>query len=101
MAHPSYKLTLQNTYYAKGFFNLGVDIERYVAGDGAEITLVLGPKGQRMAARVNRRANQNGTPRIMGGARLRDWFIDNCEMMDQLTISVISPTELKITNSGG
>ena len=96
MTHPTYDLTLHKTYYEKGFFNLGVEIERFVTKDECTVSLLLGTKGQQIGGRVTRAANQNGTPRIFGGAELRDWFFANFNMLDQVCVLVRSPTELQI-----
>lgn len=45
---------------------------------------------------VTRAANLNGTPRVFGGAELRDWFCANFEMYDQVKVLVLSPSELQI-----
>ncbi|AUR38439.1 hypothetical protein PhaeoP18_04223 (plasmid) [Phaeobacter piscinae] len=96
MTHPTYELTLHKTYYEKGFFNLGVEIERFVAKDESPVSLFLGTQGQQIGGRVTRTANLNGTPRVFGGAKLRDWFFANFNMLDQVRVSVLSPTELQI-----
>ena len=99
MTYPTYDLTLHKTYYEKGFFNLGVDIERFVTRNEGVVTLLLGSKGRRVEGRVTRTVNQNGTPRVFGGAELRDWFGANFEMLDQIKVLVHSPTELQLLSA--
>ena len=66
------RLRLWKTYYNKGFFNIPLEFDHLVGDEG---TLTLELRGnQPIEGRVNRRANPNGTARIMGGADLRDWF---------------------------
>ena len=60
---PEYKLTLHKTYYDKGFFNLGVEIERFVRPSSGPIKILLGYSKEQINGRVDREANQNGTPR--------------------------------------
>ncbi len=96
MTHPTYELTLHKTYYEKGFFNLGVEIENYVTKDECPVSLLLGPQRQQIGGRVTRTANLNGTPRVFGGAKLRDWFFANFNTLDQVRVLVLSPTELQI-----
>lgn len=38
---PVYKLTLHKTYYDKGFFNLGVDVDRFVRADSGPVSILL------------------------------------------------------------
>ena len=71
---PTYKLTLGKTYIANGFFNLGVEVERFVRSDNEEISIFLGKKQQLVTGTLNRDANANGTPRIFGGSVLKEWF---------------------------
>lgn len=47
---------------------------------------------------INRTANKNATPRIMGYTALRDWFnMNKMHVDDRLFIEVITPTSIKIT----
>ncbi len=96
MSFPTYELTLHKSYYDKGFFNLGVSVDKFVRSDSGDVTLVLGNANRTIAARVNRNANQNGTPRIYGGAELRNWFFDNYRLKDQVSVTILSPTDLRI-----
>ena len=93
----TFSLTLQPTYYQRGFFNVGVSFSKFFGADGETIELFLGPNSQPALGTINRRANVNGTPRIMGGPELRDWFNNNAKVMDHVSISVLSPTSIKLT----
>ena len=53
-----------------------------------------------MLGSINRRANMNGTPRIMGGAGLRDWFNTNASEMDSVSVEVLSSTAIRLRASG-
>lgn len=91
---PSFKVTVGKTYYRMGFFNVPVDYERYFAGDGKELEVEL--EARTIFANVNRTANAGGTPRIMGGTALRDWFQSHVTLGGQVTISVISKEKIAI-----
>ena len=91
---PIYKLTLRKSYYDKGFFNLGVDVERFVRPDSGPVTLRLGGSEEEIEGRVNREANQNGTPRISGGVKLRDWFQGHFKLEDVVDVFVTDLDEL-------
>jgi len=94
MMAPVYTLTLHPSYYEKGFFNLGVDVERFVRGDDGPITLLLGDARRQLDGRVSRKANTNGTPRIHGGTALRDWFFGNFSLGDTVAVHVEAPDRL-------
>lgn len=96
MTFPVYDLTLHKTYYEKGFFNLGVSVDKFVRPQSGEVKLILGTSKLVLNGKVDREANRNGTPRIHGGIELRDWFFKNYKLKDQVKVTVISPTELQI-----
>jgi hypothetical protein len=87
---PIFKLTLHQTYYNQGFFNVTVDFDRFVRLEEGPVILKLGLNGPEIQAMINRRANQNGTPRIIGGTRLRNWFQKNFEPMDIIAVDLSS-----------
>jgi hypothetical protein len=74
----TFSFTLQPSYYRTGFFNVGVSAQKFLGADGETIELFLGNGVQPILGSINRRANMNGTPRVMGGAGLRDWFNTEC-----------------------
>ena len=87
-------LTLHKTYYNQGFWNVPVDLDRYVREDEGPITLVLGRGGREVQAFVNRSANQNGTARIMGRSALRSWFQQNYAVMDNVSVRFATPNRI-------
>lgn len=93
---PIYKLVLHKTYYEMGFFNLGVEVDRFVRTDDGAITLVLGASGTTVVAHVNRSANQNNTPRIMGGAELRNWFHSHYKQGDAVQVTILAADKLRL-----
>ena len=93
---PKYKLILGNTYYSKGFFNLGVDVERHLTYDEGPFTILVGDEQRQITGRISREANENGTPRIYGGAELRDWFQENFRKGQQVDVSITSPNQVWI-----
>ena len=95
-ASDSFLLVLQPTYFKTGFFNVPARHGHSFGGDGEEIEIYCGLSGKPITGSINRRANANGCPRIMGGAGLRDWFQQNAIEMQQLTISVYSRNSIGI-----
>lgn len=93
---PTYKLRLGKTYYSKGFFNLGVDVERFLTYDEGSIRILIGEEKRIITGRITRKANQNGSPRIFGGAELKDWFQANYRKGQQIDVVVLAPDEIWI-----
>ncbi|MDR0234467.1 MAG: hypothetical protein LBI31_06695 [Zoogloeaceae bacterium] len=88
-----YELTLHPTYYNRGFFNLGVDVESFVRKDSGPAVLFLADSKTWLDVKVSREANRNGTPRVYGGSKLRDWFQSACKHGECLSVRILSPSE--------
>jgi hypothetical protein len=91
-----YIRTLERTYFEQGFFNVERDFDHLIRPDDGPIMILLGNTGQLIEAQVNRRANLNGTARILGRRSLREWFEENYQVGDSLQIQIISPNQLHI-----
>jgi hypothetical protein len=87
---PIFELTLQPTYYKKGFFNVTTDFDRFVRSEEGPVRLKLGMNGQEIQGTIDRKANQNGTARINGRSMLRDWFQRNFKPMDVVAVDLSS-----------
>ena len=87
---PVFKLKLQQTYFKQGFFNVVIDYDRYVRKSDGPVRLRLGRAGVEIEGKVNRDVNSNGTPRILGGPKLRDWFQQNFKLMDTVAVDLTS-----------
>ncbi len=97
----TFVFVLQPTYYRTGFFNVGVIAEKYLGSDGETIELFLGEASQPILGTINRRANSNGTPRVMGGTGLRDWFAANAAIDQTIAVDVLAPTAIRLRANGG
>lgn len=93
---PTYALTLHKTYYEKGFFNLGVAVERYIASEDCDVTIFVGDTRRSIAGTMSRKPNLNGTPRIYGRSELRNWFMANHDVLDKVVVMIESPDTLWI-----
>jgi len=93
----SFVLTLHKTYYSMGFFNVSVDYDRCFGNDLENIDIVCGNQPQLIVGYINRSANRNNAPRIMGGADLKRWFQQNSEVNGKFFVEIISPTSIKIS----
>ncbi len=92
----SFTITLGPTYHGKGFFNVPVANQNYFGWDGQNIELFVGDSSQPITGSINRRANSNGSPRIFGGAALRDLIQRKWNVMDEIQIDVLSPTSFRL-----
>lgn len=94
-AAPYFILTLQDTYHRRGFFNVPVNCDKYFGRDEQSITIYCGREKLEVIGKINRTANTNGTPRIMGAVPLREWF-QKRRVMSPLKISIVDPTTIHI-----
>jgi hypothetical protein len=92
----SFTFMLQPTYYRTGFFNVGVAAQALLGSNGDTIELFLPGAPQPLLGKINRTANDNGTPRVMGGTGLRDWFQAAAAVMDPIAVDVLSPTAIRL-----
>jgi len=90
----TFPLIIQRTYYNTGFFNVPSAYSNAFGNDGETIDIYCGNDHHPITASINRRANLNNTPRIMGGAGLKKWIQGNVSMMEEIKVSVSSPHEI-------
>jgi hypothetical protein len=88
---PIFSLTLHPAHYNQGFFNVTVGFDRFVRSQEGPVFLRLGLNGPEIQGTINRRANRNGTARIIGGGKLRDWFKKNYQPMGTVPVDLSSP----------
>jgi hypothetical protein len=97
----TFSFVLQPTYYRMGFFNVGISSQNFLGADGETLELFLGNSLQSILGTINRRANTNGTPRVMGGTSLRNWFKANTSVLNNISVEVFSPTSIRLKLSEG
>jgi len=93
---PSFRLRLEDTYWSRGFFNVGVESERYVTMTEGPFDVYLEDAAVPIAGRVSRSANRNATPRIYGNKPLADFFQTKYKPGDSVQIDFISPTAIRV-----
>ncbi|WP_156480992.1 hypothetical protein [Variovorax sp. PAMC 28711] len=96
----TFRFVLQRTYFNTGFFNVSVAAQTYLGSDGETIELFLGDAQNAALGTINRTANPNRTPRVMGGAALRDWFQIHSHEMATISVQVLSPTSIRLASAG-
>ncbi len=95
----SFTLVLHKTYFNSGFFNVPVAHSQSFADDGQQIDIFCENALRPIIGSINRRCNVNNTPRIMGGAGLRDWLQANVAMLEDVTVCVFSPNAIQLKSS--
>jgi len=96
-----FSVTLQKTYWERGFFNVPVAEARSFGADGQMIDIFCGATNRPITGAINRSCNKTYAPRILGGTGLRDWFQANFKTLDEITIHVLSPNTIRIDGDSG
>lgn len=90
-------ISLGQAYYNQGFFNIGREHSNLIGADNATIDIQLGENAETtIQGYINRTANKNGTPRIMGGKELRNWIKNNFKPNDTMKVDIISPIAVRL-----
>jgi hypothetical protein len=90
------RIELRKTYYRQGFFNIRVEHSRLFGAQGEAIEIYCAGRRAPVIGTINRTAQQNGTPRIMGHAALRDYFHTHFKAGDQLVLRIESPRRARL-----
>jgi ribonuclease VapC len=93
---PWFRLKLGSAYYRQGFFNVPVACEGYVGAHGSVVQIQLEGVARTLSGRINRKANANGTPRIMAGTSLRSWFQSRFKRGDTVRVEIIAPSVMRL-----
>ncbi len=91
-------IVLHPTYYEKGLFNIVKDYSDLFAPNNVPIEINLqGKESYRIYGYINRTANKNGTPRIMGGKSLSDWIQNNFKQGEIMKVGVLTPVSIRLS----
>ncbi|WP_269243190.1 GIY-YIG nuclease family protein [Flavobacterium limnophilum] len=94
----SFNIELGKTYYNQGFFNVKVEFSELLGADKEIIEIQLGDESENIIkGYINRTANDNGTPRIMGGKTLTYWIKKNFKLGEIMNVEILSSVAIKIT----
>jgi hypothetical protein len=93
----TFNILLGQAYYNQGFFNVAREQSNLFGTDNSIIEIQLGANADTtIQGYINRTANKNGTPRIMGGKELRNWIKENFKPNDVMKVDVISPIAIRL-----
>jgi hypothetical protein len=91
-----FPLVLHPTYYNQGLFNVTVEFDHFVRRTDGSVAILLGPERRRIEGRVDRKVNNNGTARVLGGRELRDWFQRQCREGQTVYVDLSSPASMAV-----
>jgi hypothetical protein len=93
----SFEVKLGIAYYNQGFFNVSKKYSEYFGADKSLIEIQLGEKSNNfIQGYINRTANNNGTPRIMGGKTLSDWIQKNYKQNEILKVDILTNVSIRL-----
>lgn len=85
-----FQIALGSAYYSQGLVNPGVEASRLLGEDGDQITIYLGDESEQVHSTINRRANANGSVRVVGDNRsIACWFQANFKLTDTVEARVL------------
>lgn len=93
---PKFRIKLGEAYYNQGFFNLTRKYDKYIGEDGCIIEICFSDTDEILRAKINRTANLNGTARIMGGKRLKNWIRSRYVEGDVIEVEIISKHSIRL-----
>lgn len=70
-----FKIVLGEAYYHQGLINPGVGASAYLGEDGEPVEVIFDDDAKPVHARIDRRANRNGSVRVLGrNHEIASWF---------------------------
>jgi hypothetical protein len=95
----TFEVKLGSAYYNQGFFNIPQKYSEDFGADKAIIEIQLGDNSKKiMQGYINRTANKNGTPRIMGGKDLSEWIQKNYKKDDILIGNILTQVSIRLNH---
>lgn len=95
-SNKKFTFNMTDTYWHRGFFNVPVVSSQNLGKDGENIMIVLSDGVSTITAMINRTANQSGSPRIMGGVELKQYFQRNYAIGDVVPFELITQNMMKL-----
>lgn len=93
----TFNILLGQAYFNQGFFNVGREHAHLLGADNSTIYIQLGTNADTtIQGYINRTANKNSTPRIMGGKELRNWIKNNFKLNDTMKVDIVSSIEIRL-----
>jgi hypothetical protein len=96
MSKGNFIITLGQTYFNQGFFNVPVGYSESFDSNNSKIEILLGDTIHSIEGYINRHANRNNSPRIMGGLELKDWIQSNFKPEGKLKVEILSAISIQL-----
>jgi len=90
------EIILWPAYYNQGFFNVRRKYSERFGADQDTITIQLGTTKTVIQGLIDRKANNNKSPRIRGRKQLTTWIQDNFNQGDLLLVDILSPVSIRL-----
>ncbi len=94
-----FEVRLGKAYWDQGFFNVSVKYDHLFGKDQKPINIFLGNEPRAVVGYVNRRANPNGTPRIMAPVQMKEWIRRNGKLGGTILVEVLSNGHIQLRSS--
>ena len=93
----TFEVKLGITYYNQSFFNVSKKKSDYFGAHNSLIEIQLGDNYKNVIqCKINRTANNNGAPRIMGRKSLTDWIQKNYKLNDILIVNILTNGSIRL-----
>lgn len=93
----TFEIKLGDYYYETGVINVGPEASLQLEADGKPIEVLFDDGTEPVMSEINRRANANGSVRILGrNRRIGEWFRDHFQQGDVVTAEVLGPNRVRL-----
>ncbi|MEQ8496840.1 MAG: hypothetical protein RLW42_21700, partial [Gammaproteobacteria bacterium] len=93
---PGYRFLVGYHFLDKGFFNVPLRYAALFGGDKESIRILCGPQRDAIHGHIDRSTNTNAAPRVVGGRKLRRWFLEHAGLNAPVDIDILAPNAIWI-----
>lgn len=97
---PSYRFLLGFHFLDKGYFNVPLRYSGLLGGDQETIRILCGRERDAIHGHIDRAANTNATPRVVGGRKLKRWFEEHSGLNNPMDIDILAPNAVWLRSPG-
>jgi len=94
--HTKLSVKLGVAYYNQGFINIPVKYNDEIGADGEEIEFFVNNYDRPITGYINRTANKNRTPRLMGGKELKEKIMENFVQGQSIEVVILTTQSIFI-----
>lgn len=92
----TFEVKLGKAYWDQGFFNVRVKDDELFGNDNKPLNIFLGDEPRAIVGYVNRRANPNGTPRIMAPVAMKEWMRRSAKLGGTILVDVFVDGDIRV-----